>query len=76
MFTRKMIWDVGGLPPLTGAKFIDQTVEQGLTFDPEVVLNEKSNPSHATNRAYMNCTPPQVMCIIHEPLLLQSAVAS
>ncbi|RYG71373.1 NAD(P)/FAD-dependent oxidoreductase [Lentibacillus lipolyticus] len=41
VYPEKMVWDVGGLPPLTGAKFIDQTVEQGLTFDPEVVLNEK-----------------------------------
>ena len=41
VYPEKMIWDVGGLPPLTGAKFIDQMVEQGLTFQPEVVLNER-----------------------------------
>ncbi|SFB15173.1 thioredoxin reductase (NADPH) [Lentibacillus halodurans] len=41
VYPEKMIWDVGGLPPLTGAKFIEQIVEQGLTFNPEVVLNEK-----------------------------------
>lgn len=32
---------IGGLTPTPGATFIDQIVEQGLTFDPTVVLNEK-----------------------------------
>ncbi|WP_410984373.1 NAD(P)/FAD-dependent oxidoreductase [Bacillus cereus] len=41
VYPEKMIWDIGGLPPVTGAKLIDQLVEQGLTFHPEVVLNEK-----------------------------------
>ncbi|GGH31317.1 NAD(P)/FAD-dependent oxidoreductase [Paenibacillus segetis] len=41
VYPEKMIWDVGGLSPITGAKLIEQLVEQGLTFNPEVVLNEK-----------------------------------
>jgi ferredoxin/flavodoxin---NADP+ reductase len=41
VYPEKMIWDVGGLTPTPGAKLITQLVEQGLTFDPEVVLNEK-----------------------------------
>lgn len=41
VYPEKMIWDVGGLPPLQGAKLIEQLVEQGLTFNPTVVLNEK-----------------------------------
>ncbi|MEH6891148.1 NAD(P)/FAD-dependent oxidoreductase [Bacillus sp. JJ864] len=41
VYPEKMIWDIGGLPPVMGAKLIDQLVEQGLTFHPEVVLNEK-----------------------------------
>ncbi|MFD1360855.1 NAD(P)/FAD-dependent oxidoreductase [Lentibacillus salinarum] len=41
VYPEKMVWDVGGLPPLTGAKFIEQAVEQGLTFDPDVVLDER-----------------------------------
>src|SRR5690606_7847669 len=41
VYPEKMIWDVGGIPPVTGAKLIDQLVEQGLTFNPTVVLNEK-----------------------------------
>jgi ferredoxin/flavodoxin---NADP+ reductase len=41
VYPEKMIWDVGGHSPLPGAKLIEQLVEQGLTFNPEVVLNEK-----------------------------------
>ncbi|MBM7572760.1 NAD(P)/FAD-dependent oxidoreductase [Aquibacillus albus] len=41
VYPEKMIWDVGGLPPITGAQLIEQLVNQGLTFDPEVVLNER-----------------------------------
>ncbi|WP_066155198.1 NAD(P)/FAD-dependent oxidoreductase [Halalkalibacter krulwichiae] len=41
VYPEKMIWDVGGLTPVPGAKLIDQLVEQGLTFNPTVVLNEK-----------------------------------
>ncbi|WP_342431601.1 NAD(P)/FAD-dependent oxidoreductase [Neobacillus sp. FSL H8-0543] len=41
VYPEKMIWDVGGLTPITGAKLIEKLVKQGLTFHPEVVLNEK-----------------------------------
>lgn len=41
VYPEKMIWDVGGMTPVPGAKLIEQLVEQGLTFNPEVVLNEK-----------------------------------
>ncbi|MGG3448867.1 NAD(P)/FAD-dependent oxidoreductase [Domibacillus aminovorans] len=41
VYPEKMIWDVGGLTPITGEKLIEQLVEQGLTFNPKVVLNEK-----------------------------------
>jgi len=41
LYPEKTIWDVGGLPPVTGADLIDNLVAQGLTFQPEVVLNEK-----------------------------------
>ncbi|OCT15836.1 thioredoxin reductase [Paenibacillus pectinilyticus] len=41
VYPEKMIWDVGGITPTPGAKLITQLVEQGLTFNPEVVLNEK-----------------------------------
>lgn len=41
VYPEKMIWDVGGIAPTSGAKLMEQLVEQGLTFNPEVVLNEK-----------------------------------
>jgi thioredoxin reductase len=41
VYPEKMIWDIGGQPPISGAKLIQQLVEQGMTFNPEVVLNEK-----------------------------------
>ncbi|PEJ98408.1 thioredoxin reductase [Bacillus wiedmannii] len=41
VYPEKMIWDVGGLLPVTGDKLIEQLVHQGLTFKPEVVLNTK-----------------------------------
>ncbi|WP_054950597.1 NAD(P)/FAD-dependent oxidoreductase [Numidum massiliense] len=41
VYPQKMIWDVGGLTPILGTKLIEQLVKQGLTFHPEVVLNEK-----------------------------------
>ena len=41
VYPEKMIWDVGGITPTPGAKLIDQLVEQGLTFNPTVELNEK-----------------------------------
>ncbi|MBB6672040.1 NAD(P)/FAD-dependent oxidoreductase [Cohnella nanjingensis] len=41
VYPEKMIWDIGGVTPIPGAKLIEQLVQQGLTFSPEVVLNEK-----------------------------------
>lgn len=41
VYPEKMIWDIGGQSPITGAKLIEQLVIQGLTFNPTVVLNEK-----------------------------------
>ncbi|MDQ0174941.1 NAD(P)/FAD-dependent oxidoreductase [Bacillus chungangensis] len=41
VYPEKMIWDVGGVTPIPGAQLIEQLIEQGLTFNPEVVLGEK-----------------------------------
>ena len=41
VYPEKMIWDIGGLTPVTGERLIEQTIQQGLTFDPHVVLGEK-----------------------------------
>ena len=41
VYPEKMIWDVGGTTPIPGATLIERLVEQGLTFNPTVVLHEK-----------------------------------
>ena len=41
IYREKMIWDVGGHGPITAGKLIDQLIEQGMTFNPDVYLNEK-----------------------------------
>jgi len=41
VYPEKMIWDVGGLPPVPGEKLMNQLIAQGLTFEPTVILNEK-----------------------------------
>src|SRR5690606_29786102 len=43
VYPEKLIWDVGGLTPVTGEQLIQQLIKQGLTFNPTVVLNEKVN---------------------------------
>ncbi|MFD1173089.1 NAD(P)/FAD-dependent oxidoreductase [Oceanobacillus picturae] len=40
-YPEKMIWDVGGTPPLLGEQLISQLSEQAVLFDPTVVLNTK-----------------------------------
>lgn len=41
VYPEKIVWDVGGLPPLPGSELIEYMVAQGLTFQPKVVLGEK-----------------------------------
>ncbi|MFC3769045.1 NAD(P)/FAD-dependent oxidoreductase [Paenibacillus sp. GCM10012303] len=41
VYPEKMIWDVGGLTPVSGAQLIEQLTAQGTTFNPEIVLGEK-----------------------------------
>lgn len=52
IYPEKMIWDVGGLTPVSGAQLIKQIVEQGLTFHPEVALNEKVESIKKMNNDY------------------------
>lgn len=47
-YPEKLIWDVGGIPAITGANLIDQMIEQGLTFKPEVITNQKINKFEQT----------------------------
>lgn len=41
LYTEKMIWDVGGLPPLPGGKLVEHLVQQAKTFHPTIKTNEK-----------------------------------
>ncbi|MFD0828150.1 NAD(P)/FAD-dependent oxidoreductase [Neobacillus sp. M.A.Huq-85] len=41
IYPEKIVWDVGGLTPVPGETLRKQLVQQGLTFNPKVVLNEK-----------------------------------
>lgn len=40
-YPEKPVWDVGGLPPTTGAKLRTNLVAQALTFDPAVVTGTR-----------------------------------
>ncbi|HEY8530136.1 MAG TPA: NAD(P)/FAD-dependent oxidoreductase [Paenibacillaceae bacterium] len=41
VYPGKLIWDVGGLAPVTGEQLLKQLIRQGTLFDPTVVLGEK-----------------------------------
>ncbi|MEW4369586.1 NAD(P)/FAD-dependent oxidoreductase [Paenibacillus kandeliae] len=41
LYPEKMIWDVGGVPPISGAGLIQNLTEQAMVFDPTVVLNQQ-----------------------------------
>lgn len=41
IFLEKMLWDIGGQPPIVAEKFIGQLIEQAMTFEPTVCLNSK-----------------------------------
>ncbi|WP_017470812.1 NAD(P)/FAD-dependent oxidoreductase [Amphibacillus jilinensis] len=41
VYPEKLIWDIGGVTPITGEQLIEQMVQQAKTFDPEIVLGEK-----------------------------------
>jgi thioredoxin reductase (NADPH) len=41
VYPEKLIWDVGGLAPVTGEQLLKQLIRQGTLFDPTVVLGEK-----------------------------------
>lgn len=41
IYPEKMIWDVGGVPPILGGQLIEHLIEQAKTFDPTIVFNQK-----------------------------------
>lgn len=56
LYPQKMIWDIGGTEPLPAGQLIEKSIQQGLTFEPEVVLNtivtniQKDNEEYFTIR--------------------------
>jgi len=41
MFLEKMLWDVGGQPPIIAEDFIKNLIDQAMTFEPTICLNSK-----------------------------------
>ncbi len=41
LYPEKMIWDAGGQPPILCQDFKQQIIQQGLTFEPTILLNTK-----------------------------------
>ncbi|WP_425504116.1 NAD(P)/FAD-dependent oxidoreductase [Salicibibacter cibi] len=41
VYKEKTIWDVGGLPPTSGAQLISHLIDQSLTFHPTIALGEQ-----------------------------------
>ncbi|WP_042222753.1 NAD(P)/FAD-dependent oxidoreductase [Oceanobacillus manasiensis] len=40
-YPEKMIYDIGGIPRISGEAFTEQLIDQAKTFEPEIVLNEQ-----------------------------------
>ena len=40
-YAEKMIWDVGGIPPIRCTALIQQLAEQAVTFEPTLVFNQR-----------------------------------
>ncbi|UOQ44244.1 NAD(P)/FAD-dependent oxidoreductase [Halobacillus salinarum] len=56
VYPEKMVWDVGGVPPLSGQQLIDQLIEQGMTFEPDLALGEKVNSIEKEDGVFKVCT--------------------
>ncbi|KAA1039645.1 NAD(P)/FAD-dependent oxidoreductase [Macrococcus equipercicus] len=41
LYPEKFIWDIGGVAPKPAAMIVSEMISQGLTFNPEVNVNEK-----------------------------------
>ncbi|WP_107839079.1 NAD(P)/FAD-dependent oxidoreductase [Metasolibacillus meyeri] len=41
LYPEKLIWDVGGHPPVLGGQFVKQLIEQAKTFEPTILTNTK-----------------------------------
>ncbi|RIX60616.1 NAD(P)/FAD-dependent oxidoreductase [Paenibacillus nanensis] len=41
LYPEKIVWDVGGVTPIRAEKLLEQIIQQGMTFDPTIVMNEQ-----------------------------------
>lgn len=41
LYPEKLIWDIGGHPPILGEKFVKQLITQAKTFDPTILTRTK-----------------------------------
>ncbi|WP_168118727.1 NAD(P)/FAD-dependent oxidoreductase [Paenibacillus sp. HB172176] len=41
LYPEKIVWDVGGVVPTRAEKLLEQIIQQGMTFDPTLVMNEQ-----------------------------------
>ncbi len=41
LYPEKIIWDVGGVPPISGEGLIRNLTEQAMVFEPTIVLNQQ-----------------------------------
>ncbi len=41
IFLEKVLWDVGGQPPILAEQFVKNLIEQAMTFEPTICLSQK-----------------------------------
>ena len=41
LYSEKIVWDVGGIPPMPAGQFIEQLIDQAKTFNPTIRTNER-----------------------------------
>jgi len=41
LYPEKIVWDVGGVPPIRAEKLLEQIIQQGMTFEPTLVMGEQ-----------------------------------
>ena len=51
-----MIWDIGGTEPIAAGQLIEKSIAQGLTFEPDVVLNTIVTNIQKDNDDYFTIT--------------------
>lgn len=56
VYPEKLIWDIGGMTPITGQQLIEQSITQALTFDPTICLNTKVQTISKENNIFVITT--------------------